>query len=49
MIFVTAERSKQDIVKDAFRTMYDGTQKLYPRGDMMLFIPIKTGEQYVQD
>lgn len=49
MIFVTAERSKQEIVRDAFKTLYDGTQKSYPRGDMMLFIPIKTGELYDQD
>jgi hypothetical protein len=41
MIFVTAERSKQDIVHDIFKTIYDGTPKAYPRGEMMLFIPTK--------
>jgi hypothetical protein len=49
MIFVTAERSKQDIVRAAFKTIYDSTQKSYPRGEMLLFIPIKTAELYDQD
>jgi hypothetical protein len=46
MIFVTAERSKQDAVREIFKTIYDGSPKAYPRGDMMLFIPTRNGEQY---
>jgi hypothetical protein len=49
MIFVTAERSKQETVREAFKTIYDGTSKAYPRGEMLLFIPIKHGESYDQD
>jgi hypothetical protein len=40
MIFVRAERSKKDIVRDFFLEIYDGTPKKYPRGDMLLFIPV---------
>lgn len=49
MIFVTAEHSKQDILRDAFNMIYNGTQKSYPRGKMLLFFLIKTGEMYDQD
>jgi hypothetical protein len=49
MIFVTAERSKQDNVRDIFKAIYDGTPKAYPRGEMMLFIPTRNGEQYSND
>jgi hypothetical protein len=45
MIFVTAERSKQDVVREIFKTIYDGSSKAYPRGEMMLFIPTRNGEQ----
>jgi hypothetical protein len=30
MIFVTAERSKQELVREAFKSIYDGTPKAYP-------------------
>jgi hypothetical protein len=46
MIFVTAERSKQDIVREVFKEIYDGSPKAYPRGEMMLFIPTRNSEQY---
>jgi hypothetical protein len=46
MIFVTAEQSKQDVVREIFKTIYDGSSKAYPRGEMMLFIPTRNGEQY---
>lgn len=46
MIFVTTERSKQDIVREIFKTIYDGSPKVYPRGEMLLFIPTRNGEQY---
>jgi hypothetical protein len=49
MIFVTAERSKQDIVREIFKKIYDGTPKAYPRGEMMLFTPTRNGEQYSND
>jgi hypothetical protein len=41
MIFVTSEWSKMDLVQEALSNMYDGTSKAYPRGDMLLFFPIK--------
>jgi len=40
MMFVSAEKSKQEKVSHLFRTIYDGTQKSYPNGSMMLFVPI---------
>ncbi len=49
MIFVAAECSKQDTVREVFKKIYDGTAKTYPRGDMMFFIPTRNGEQYSED
>ena len=46
MIFVTGERSKQEEIREVFKLIYDGTPKSYPRGEMMLFIPTRNGEQY---
>lgn len=46
MIFVSAERSKQEIVRETFKSIYDGTAKEYPRGEMLFFIPTRNGEQY---
>jgi len=40
MIFVRAERSKKEEVRKFFLDLYDGTPKKYPRGDMLLFIPV---------
>jgi len=40
MIFVRAERSKKELVQNFLLTLYDGTPKKYPRGDMLFFIPI---------
>jgi len=42
MIFVRAERSKKDVVQEFFLDLYDGTSKKYPRGDMLLFIPVSS-------
>jgi hypothetical protein len=41
MLFVSAEKSKQQEVSHLMRTIYDGTQKSYPNGYMMLFVPIQ--------
>jgi hypothetical protein len=49
MIFVSAERSKQDIVREAFKEIYDGKAKTYPRGEMLYFIPVCLGEQYTEE
>jgi hypothetical protein len=40
MIFVRAERSKRDLVRNFFLELYDGTPKKYPKGDMFFFIPV---------
>ena len=40
MIFVRPERSKKEEVQKFFLELYDGTPKKYPRGDMLLFIPV---------
>jgi hypothetical protein len=48
MIFVSAERSKQDLVREIFKAIYDGTAKTYPRGEMLYFIPVHLGEQYTE-
>jgi hypothetical protein len=40
MLFVSAEKSKQDEVSQLFKSIYDGSQKSYPNGAMMVFIPI---------
>jgi hypothetical protein len=49
MIFVSAERSKQEVVRDIFKRIYDGTAKEYPRGEMLFFIPTRNGEQYTPE
>lgn len=49
MIFVSAERSKQEQVRDIFKQIYDGTAKEYPRGDMLFFIPTRNGDQYTTE
>jgi hypothetical protein len=40
IIFVSTERSHQEDVSNRFKKIYDGTQKSYPNGSMMLFIPL---------
>jgi len=40
MIFVRAKRSKKEEARNFFLHLYDGTPKKYPRGDMLLFIPL---------
>jgi hypothetical protein len=40
MIFVRAEQSKQQEACNVLLSIYDGSWKFYPRGEMMLFIPI---------
>jgi hypothetical protein len=49
MIFVSSEQSKQDIVREAFKEIYDGKAKTYPRGEMLYFIPVRLGEQYTEE
>jgi hypothetical protein len=39
LLFVSAERSKQDEVSSLFKAIYDGTKKTYPNGLVMIFIP----------
>jgi hypothetical protein len=40
MIFARAERSKKEEARKALQDIYDGTNKAYPRGDMLVFVPI---------
>jgi hypothetical protein len=40
MIFIHTEYSRKEPTRSFFLSMYDGTTKQYPRGDMLLFIPI---------
>lgn len=46
MIFVHAEKSKQNDVACVLTKIYDGTSKAYPNGNMMLFIPLHDNIQY---
>jgi hypothetical protein len=46
MIFVATECSTSDLVSEALQTLYDGTPKAYPRGDMLFFIPLKGNDLY---
>ena len=41
MLFVSAEKSRQQEVIRLMKLIYDGTQKSYPNGYMMLFVPIQ--------
>jgi len=43
MLFVSAERSKQDMIVEFFKQVYDGSPKVYPNGSMMIFTPLKDG------
>jgi hypothetical protein len=43
MLFVSGEKSKQDDLILQFKTLYDGSQKAYPNGSLMLFIPLTDG------
>jgi hypothetical protein len=40
LLFVSSEKSKQEEVSNLLRSIYDGTQKSYPNGSMMGFVPI---------
>lgn len=42
MIFVRAERSKKDEARKVLQEIYDGSSKAYTRGEMFLFIPVKS-------
>jgi hypothetical protein len=42
MIFVRAECSKKDEARKVLQELYAGTPKVYPRGEMLLFIPVKS-------
>jgi len=46
MIFVCSEKSKQLYATDFFSNLYDGTEKEYPNGIMMLFIPLNPNIMY---
>jgi len=37
---VSSEKSKQEEVSNLLKSIYDGTQKSYPNGSMMVFVPI---------
>jgi len=41
MLFVSAEKSKQEEIVNLFKSIYDGSLKEYPNGSMMLFIPLQ--------
>jgi len=51
VIFVHSERSKKELARDFFLSLYDGTPKEYPRGDMLLFIPVasKLEDEYTDE
>jgi hypothetical protein len=49
MLFISAEKSKADEVTNLFKSIYDGTNKLYPKGSMMLFLPTKDIYNYSND
>jgi hypothetical protein len=49
MIFVNAEKSKQNAVSTFFRTLYDGSPKEYPNGAMMMYIPLNEGTLYTPE
>ncbi len=51
MIFVRAERSKQDEARKVLQNIYDGSRKSYPRGEMLLLIPIvsRLEDEYTPD
>jgi len=38
--FIQSEWLKKDIAREFFLSLYDGTPKKYPRGDMLLFISV---------
>jgi len=40
MLFVSAEKSKQEKIITFMKELYDGEPKQYPQGSMMLFIPL---------
>jgi hypothetical protein len=40
MIFVRSECSKKELARDFFLSLYNGTPKPYPRGEMLLFVPV---------
>jgi hypothetical protein len=40
LLFVSSEKSKQEEVSALFKSIYDGTQKSYPNGSMMVFVPM---------
>jgi hypothetical protein len=46
MLFICCEKSKQVHATEFFSTLYDGMQKEYPNGIMMLFIPINQSIMY---
>jgi hypothetical protein len=51
MIFVRAELSKKDEARHILQNLYDGTNKSYPRGEMLLMIPIvsKLEDEFTPD
>jgi hypothetical protein len=46
MLFISAEKSKQNVVATFFRDLYDGSKRDYPNGAMMLFVPLYDGVNY---
>lgn len=49
MLFVSAEKSKQNEVATSFTNIYDGRDKTYPNGTMMIFIPLHQDIKYSDD
>jgi hypothetical protein len=49
MLFVSAEKSKQERLIDFFKTLYDDEPKQYPQGSMMLFIPLTESSHYLAE
>jgi hypothetical protein len=46
MLFISSEKSKQEMMNNHFKTLYNGTKKSYPNGSMMLFIPFTEGTRH---
>lgn len=49
MLFVSAEKSKQNDIAKFFSAIYNGTKKEYPNGTMMAFIPLNDGVKYTDE
>jgi len=49
MLFISAEKSKQEETDEFFKKLWDGSPKEYPNGSMMIFIPLNSGANVSTD